>query len=150
VDARRPGLLSCAHSELRDHTLHGRRCQDHFECHHGHHHLLRRHHHHSHAEVRPIPIPFARYLEQQNLDYPYQKLPVGEGAAPTPPCDAPGAPPTIHIQPRHYAEPSVSRPDVPRLGDVTPVERTAAETKLRVIYRIEAPLNTGRILDLLV
>lgn len=139
VDARRhSGLLSCHHAELREHTL--GRCA--LKVRHG----LR----HAHPAAPLVPIPFERYLEQQNLNYPYPRLPISAPTEPVPMAPRSGQPAPHHVHPIWpEPTPALSHPDVPRLGNVTPVERTSTEVRLRVTYRVEVPLRQGQVIDLL-
>ena len=81
----------------------------------------------------PLPwaMKFSRYLEKRNREVPEL----------TPVRHEPEAP--------HAREPRHKRPDVPRLGDIPPVERIVLEQRIRVVYRIEVPLKAGRVIDVL-
>lgn len=127
VDARRnPGLFSCARTELREHTLRSRRavgCTAPDPC------------VSAPRAARPEthehrPIAFGRFLKRQNLEHAEPAM---------------GPPALARPQER---PPSLPRPDVPRLGDVTPVGVTAKEVRLRVTYKVEVPLRLGRVIDL--
>jgi hypothetical protein len=76
-------------------------------------------------------MKFSRYLEKRNREVPELVLVRHE----------PVAPPAT--EPRH------KRPDVPRLGDITPVERIVPEHRIRMVYRIDVPLKAGRVIDVL-
>ena len=80
---------------------------------------------------RPWAMRFEKYLEKRNREVP-EVVPVS-------------------ISPVHrLPDPARARLDVPRLGDVTPVEQTTVERRIRAVYRIDIPLRAGRVLDILV
>lgn len=77
------------------------------------------------------PIPFSDYLERQNRR---------ERAA----RDA--AVSQSQESNREQAD-SANRPQVPRIGDVTPSSSPAIERKVRQTYRIELPFRAGHVID---
>ncbi len=50
---------------------------------------------------------------------------------------------------KHIAEGPLPHLDVPRLGDIPPLERPRTETRVRTVYRIDIPLHQGRVIDIL-
>jgi hypothetical protein len=78
------------------------------------------------------PVPFSRYLRKQNIEAADMTTRRND-----------------HSKPARHPE-SYPRPDVPRLGDIPAPERASIEVRLQVTYRVQVPLQPGRLIDVLV
>ncbi len=120
-----PSLI--AHTRHVEPIHHAHRT-DHDHAHHG-------HHAHRHADA----IPFADYLDRSNLTYPAKPFWADR------------------VSPDHSARQDTQsaesararpRPDVPRLGDVSPVEQQQTVRTYHAVLKLQKTINVGSILDI--
>ncbi|MFG0284784.1 MAG: hypothetical protein ACF8R7_10225 [Phycisphaerales bacterium JB039] len=99
----------------------------------------------------PWPIPYSDFLRRQNsiarraeVDVlPYSDYLRGRQAASATRATDPGS---AASPPDRSAAPA--RPAVPHLGDVSPTQPTRQELAVRTTYRVEVPLTSGRLIDI--
>ena len=90
-----------------------------------------------HIDRRADTILFADYLLRSNLTYPAKPFR----------ADPAHADPRRDTQPAQSA-PTRTRSDIPRLGDVSPVEQQRALHTYHVVHRIQPTINLGSITDI--
>ena len=100
------------------------------------------------AAACPNPIPYADFLRRQNaIDHkaevhvlPYSDFLRGQHASGTTDAGSGRSASDRSEAPAH--------PGVPHLGDVSPAQPTRHELLVRTTYRVEVPLTSGRLVDI--
>lgn len=97
------------------------------------------------------PIPYADFLRRQNaidrkVDDP--RLPYADYLRSLPPRPATARPTPSDGPARPEALPPPPRPGVPRLADISPAPIVRRELEVQTTYRIEVPLTSGRLIDI--
>jgi hypothetical protein len=101
--------------------------------------------------LRPAPRPtYADYLERQNaIDREVRRttIPYSDYLRNLPPRQKPHAP----AEPPAPRQPAPLAPGAPTLGlklaDIPPPQITRREIEVRTTYRVEVPLTSGRLID---
>ena len=120
------------HTPYQSPIAHSRRIEPIHHAHHADHDHA--HHAHRHADA----IPFADYLDRSNLTYPAKPF-WADRASPDQSTRA--------SQDTQPARSTPARPDVPRLGDVSPVEQQQTVHTYHAVLRLQKTVNLGSILD---
>ncbi len=96
------------------------------------------------------PIPYADFLQRQNaidrkVDDP--RLPYSDYLRSLPPR-ASARPARGDLPGRPEPLPPPPRPDIPRLADITPAPILRRELEVQTTYRVDVPLTSGRLIDI--
>lgn len=101
----------------------------------------------SRLDDSPDTIRFAKHLEKQNREAPRVFGPSLSREPEILRSTSRSEPSNVEYGRIHHAPP---RLPWPRLGDVNATEVPKLERRIRTVYRIDVPLRTGRVIDVLV